>query len=516
MGIAPLSNTNRSPKTDVWKYIRYVPLLAIAILSIFETFRLPVYTDEIQWKYVNSRQLIDGGMQYLFPTCPKGFYLPAPLIWLPYRFMESIFYGNLHLISHLRVLGIFQYIVNLILLFMIARRRAGLNLSNTFISLSILFVGLMPFESVLNRPEQEMQVMFLLLLLIITSKKKFPKYLQYVKITLVILGLFSISAIHPKGLFLDLILVVLALFFENGRAEKFSYVVSLALAIIFSHDVWTTRSNCQENKFLQTIFNNLTLNPSSLSTNFFHSFFGNIRNSYQYLDRLSLGNIQDSWLTQSKKNPLWLSHFSHFLVTGVVVLLLGVIALSLVRNFARRNSRKNQYIVLPLLTIFTLDGLEITKNFYDGYLLLCLLLIAYMFSLAKLPVPMQKWISRLFLIIIIPNYMIGLHIGMNINSQSALPKTEVLQSFKNCSQNGKISPEEKILVFDDQTAPILWNQKRSIFLPYVFGWWATGTDMDLVLKQTSVSEIVTTHKELHMNKQVSIFSANVECIKIVN
>src|SRR4051812_9873285 len=66
----------------------------IAIAPLLAVF--PLYSDEIQWKLINSRLLLEGGkLLYLFPVCKTGFLLDSPISWYPSRLLDAALYADM-------------------------------------------------------------------------------------------------------------------------------------------------------------------------------------------------------------------------------------------------------------------------------------------------------------------------------------------------------------------------------------------------------------------------------------
>jgi len=123
--------------------------------------RLPVYPDEEQWIYVNSRQFTDNTMQYLFPVCREGFQITQPLIWYPVRFLEWFLYSHLGLVNQIRAVGLAQAIITLMLLLKFLNLYARHLRQAQLVLLSGMMIGLLPFLLALNRPEQLLLILFL-------------------------------------------------------------------------------------------------------------------------------------------------------------------------------------------------------------------------------------------------------------------------------------------------------------------------------------------------------------------
>src|SRR5579872_1805415 len=142
-----------------------LPVLGwIGLLPLLLVF--PIYSDELLWKLLDSRLLLDSGkLLYLFPECTKGISLDPPISWYPLQLIDAALYSDMTNPQMLRywAIGIFFALVFYCAWFVRFSLRPAIGYAATVGAvLAPLSLGVLPFLLVMNRPEQGLLVVLVL------------------------------------------------------------------------------------------------------------------------------------------------------------------------------------------------------------------------------------------------------------------------------------------------------------------------------------------------------------------
>ena len=374
---------------------RLLPLVAAAVYWLWKLAQLPVYPDEEQWLYINSRQYLDNTMQYLFPVCTQGFQLNQPFTWLPIRGVLWLLYSNFGLINHIRLVGLIQGILTIFAVLKFLKHYSRNYKSARKILVIVLPLGTLPFLLTLNRPEQ---LMLLLLLVSANLSKTFAQSSRASIRTLIglIQGLLviSIPAIHPKGLLFSLIALAIFLV-QNWKSSKiFSSLLVLTSLISakVSTQIWTLRTECPESEFISRTFRNITVNPVEMDASTPSMIFGNVLRAPKYLFHiLYQQNYQSNWLSMKSETPIVLLGLANI---GIILVVFALLQ-SLYKDLTPLRKKLPSLDLSRMLSctficsIILLTVVQRTKNFYDSY-------IPAMFIMLAVAVTIEKDISFSF------------------------------------------------------------------------------------------------------------------------
>lgn len=466
----------------------------VAVLNLLS--KLPVYPDEEQWLYVNSRQQTDGTMQYLFPVCTEGFRLSQPVIWLPIRFIEWLTYSRLDLINNIRLVGAAQGIILLIVLRIFVTRFAKNEKIAGPIVFSGLLLGLLPFLLILNRPEQLLIILFLVSLIAadIISCTNNGKIL-FLNLTWFIFLILSLPAIHAKGTLFTVIAVAFFLIvnFQNQKISSMIIVILGSYSSIISMGIWSKRTHCPESKFLSQVFSDITLNPTQLDGDSLKKIAGNIIRTPKYILHLFYQDqYQSDWLAQRN------SVGSAFQILANLALLVAVLIITyaVVQNFRRIGLNislwgKSEYLTsLFLLTIISLAVLQRTKNFYDSYLPAVMFLLAGTLSISSLDRIKYRKVVSLSLVLTL------LTTPAFFQTVSALPKSQKASAQVSKSvliSECRISKEQLQsggFILDSSLIKLFWDTPRTIYSGYIWGWWGQDVDDTKLIARLKPSAII--------------------------
>lgn len=505
--------TSMSPKDFLTKALKYTPF---AVLVSF-LLKLPVYADEEQWLYINSRQFTDDSMQYLFPFCQEGFQLSVPVTWLPIRSLLWLLYSHLGLINSIRLIGVIQGLLVLISLRVFLRNYA----KNFKAAQKIVFVGVLlgttPFLFVLNRPEQLLFLLFLISAnLSAKNISESPLLYKILHIASQILLLISMPAIHPKGNLLSLVALIIFMLQHLKKSRIITTILcsSFLFSLFDATRIWNARTSCPESNFLTQTFKIITLNPTQIDSNFVPMVIGNLLRTPKYIYHLLfLPTSQSNWLSQTNPTPQLLVIFGNL---GVLAFT-GLIVFQLIKTCGRiiklrQNQDISNYISLLLIAAFlVLDILQRTKNFYDSYLpaLLLTLTIAVSYSgnFKFRKIEGTKILDGLVLINIPALIFTLINVAPN-SSQITKEFGDIL--VKDC----KVTKDQIAaggFVIDPSLTGYFWQSPRFIYSSYLWGWWAQDVEPENIIKRVRPPVIIVRSDVLLLRKSTDVIVGDFVC-----
>jgi len=458
--------------------------------------RLPVYPDEEQWLYINSRQFIDHTMQYLFPVCRLGFEANQPILWLPIRALEWLLYSQLGLINHIRIAGIVQAIIFLLVYRTFLKHFARNYKLAKILAIVTLTTGLIPFLLILNRPEQQLILLFFCSLnacqSFMTTKQARMKILLVVAIAFLVA---SMPAVHPKGSLFSSATVIFLFFLTRKSNLVFTLSVA-AIALISSFNstqVWSNRTNCKESEFLDSIFRKITLNPTELHMGTIRMVAGNVIRTPKYLlNSLYQYEYQSNWLAQQGRISLIAIVIANFAFLTLVSFTFIKLFLQF-RNLHYKHVRwqLQEWMASLFITMFIiLTILQRTKNFYDSYLPIILLGSAGLIVLNQLEPRDDKRYRKLLYSIAIVSIPAFLLTSINFNVSSSKSNNEVYSSIiSDCGITDAELLEGRFIV-DNSLAKYFWETPNFVYSGYVWGWWAQDVDAEQLIKRLEPPVII--------------------------
>lgn len=458
--------------------------------------RLPVYPDEEQWLYINSRQFIDHTMQYLFPVCQNGFQVSQPIFWLPIRALEWLLYSQLELINHIRIAGIIQAII-----FIFVYREFLKNFARNYkfarmLSVVTVCTGLIPFLLILNRPEQQLILLFFCSLNACYSFTVTERARMKIWLTLVIAFLVaSMPAIHPKGSLFSLVTIVFLISFTR-KTSLTSTLPLTCIALISSFNstqVWSSRTSCKESEFLNSIFQTITVNPADLHVNTIRMVAGNIVRTPKYLlNSMYQNEYQSNWLAQQNR-------ISAMAMAMANLAFLSLISFLLVRLFLHfRNLRKNQakwqvqeLISTLFITMFiVLTVLQRTKNFYDSYLPVILLGSAAIIVQKQVQIEDSKRFRKFIYGVVVVTTPAFIFTSLSINVPTSKSQKHLYNSIiRDCGITDAELLEGRFFL-DNSLAKSFWDTPNFVYSGYVWGWWAQDVDAEKLIRRLKPPVII--------------------------
>jgi len=458
--------------------------------------RLPVYPDEEQWLYINSRQFIDHTMQYLFPVCQLGFEASQPILWLPIRALEWLLYSHLGLINHIRIAGIVQAVI-----FLFVYKKFLTNFARNYKFAKILAIvtsttGLIPFLLILNRPEQQLILLFFFSLnacqSFTTVKHTRMKILLAVVIAFLVA---SMPAVHPKGSLFSLATVIFLFFMTQKSGLAFTLPVA-AIALISSFNstqVWSNRTNCKESEFLDSIFRTITLNPTELHMGTIRMVAGNVIRTPKYLlNSLYQYEYQSNWLAQQGRIPLIAIVIANFAFLTLVSFTFIKLFLHF-RNLHNKHIRwqVQEWIASLFITMFIiLTVLQRTKNFYDSYLPIILLGSAALIVLNQFQLLDDKRRRKFLYSIVIMSIPAFLLTTLNFNVSSSKSNEQIYSSIIRDCDITDVELLEGRFIIDNTLAKHFWKTPNLVYSGYVWGWWAQDVNAEKLINRLEPPVII--------------------------
>ena len=496
----------------------FYSLLSLAFLitflvTLWIAFYSPVNADEIFWKLMIARLESDHGkLVYLFAQCREGQWIDAPLTWYPAMAINSWLYEDASHPWDLRVHGWLLFLALLGLWTWLLNHRAGLGLSDSFLAVSaFLSVGVLPFLMVYERPEQPL-LLLVTLALAVTLFKAPQARLNWGVGLLVVLGFALVatlmSALHPKGMFLFPVLLVLA-----WRQLKSLTLMVVLTAIMgwTAYDtlqVWQLRTSCPEFPGLMKVLQSLTLRPGLLLSDpffFIRTGWNNLLGFGAYVTSLDFrDSYVSNWLPEGGGGLVSeeLISIANALLWVPLAIALLVIAANWLSDRRPRGWVDSLLWLSLLLALSSIVVLQTQKNFYEASLIwpLCLLLVIFSFGQPfRQPgrVSVRVVIAGLMSVALLSGVLRIERFGefVQVWRQARIQQAETvdrqskaLREFAR-AQCG-IEDNAPRLVLDKNTYQAFWDHEQPIFLDYAAGWWAAESDIEQTFRQRRVQGLV--------------------------
>ncbi|MGH6613010.1 hypothetical protein [Sphingomonas sp.] len=232
-------------------------MLVLLLASLALGSLLPIYTDEVGWRFQLSRYLQDGGVdRFLAETCGANTNATPAFFMMPVRWFSSLLTRFLSDPALIRlsgvgcaVLGVFGIRTLIRRTTDDVRRRATIDL----LCFALLGIGVLPLLLVWSRPEQPLWLAVLAATLIALRRPRNPDALPIGPVAAILfLALLAISY-HLKALFY-LPLFVLAIILCRQGDRRF-LVRGAALTLLFAlawlgYRYWSQRFACPDDPVL--------------------------------------------------------------------------------------------------------------------------------------------------------------------------------------------------------------------------------------------------------------------------
>ena len=513
----------------------WIVLLLLPVLCL--GFYIPIFSDEITWKMIMARLWSDLGMSiHMFPQCGKPFTVSHPLLFLPFRALDSWLYEDLTNLFKLRILGGINFIFWIGATWLLCKKlfKANSIVSNlSFLgAIFVCCLGVLPFGMLMNRPEQPLLISLTLLLLLPFLQDKTTKQRGLLIFSYLFLSLFFLSQ-HPKSLiFLPVLLIILKNLSILKKGKIGSLLVVL-LAAVTSYLFWSEKLSCPMSFNYEQVFASFGLSPR----NFFKdpiwwnlkqiiknmiggwSYFGNILFSKSYMA---------NWLPPNNH----MGYGSHLINCFIVIIFSCFTLASIVFCIQVLSQRKKQYLESTpfqigcslIFSLIFITIIQTTKNQYESHLMIPLLTLATLLLFASFLENSGKVVKSLNLGITVIGIIASLSVinlihefypfkdkqwtklgsldGMNL-SVSAFNFKEVENQVMTLKKKCDLGAPEQLrhLVIDDVTYPFFWKSNEpfhALYVMHLIGW-GVDDDTSIFLSKHRSSGVICQCRALDFN-----------------
>ena len=487
----------------VFGWIALVPLLTV----------FPIYPDELQWKIISSRLLLDSGkLLYLFPECSKGILLDSPVSWYPAQLANAFIYSDMTNPQMLRYWGIAVFVAMIALSAWIVKKTLRPEtgyLATAGALIAPLSLGVMPFLLVMNRPEQGLVLMLLIgcaTPLLVGTRALTALQVWAIALLFVLLSWMMVGT-HIKGIFLLPALLLAAALTIRQWAPTLAVTAAAAFGAVETFRLWALRTDCPESPFLTQVFHAQALSPDSLKSGlvyFLELVARNILGAKDYWRGVSLRQeYQSGWLPPSEAPRTLIETVLNAAIPVVMAIAIIVIVFAFTSAILRATRHRmfpspGPLIAMSLLVcVLCIAGFQSGKNFYEAALIFPALGIAVVLALPGTPLPgAPKLLFALAALALVNQLTIAFRFYGDFplwkqTLESRQPAQAALKRLiDRCGIEANATT--KHLLVDDFAYTVLWPTQQPYFLDLVTGWWATGVDEAQIINDRKISGAVGT------------------------
>lgn len=498
----------------------------LAMMPIY--LHLPVYTDEIVWKVLQGRFVVDE-MKVMTalaaPSCGDYvFDMPQPL--LPFLALDSMLYFGASPMW-IRVTGIVIYsvwMVGCIGLIASVAHFKGLRTWLLLLLLAALTLGVAPFLVILNRPEKMLLLVLtsMFAIALMASQSAERRYGLWKDALLFTLGIWSLS-IHPKALFF--VPFGLVCFFAASNSRRTAVLASAGFLVVaaWAYESWSARLDCPGDAHFAKMLTSRNA-VEILKAGEFVTYLKHVWWEF-HINPLSFTYLPPIFFKRSYTSN-WLPHVDQLtalqitanLVLAIsIALILVILGFCLMRYIQMRRwrafaSMEFMLTIMLLLSLVATSALQIHKNDYDSSLAFPVMILAMMGAIAALLRadpglvlrPRFRRYSQFAILGVVagavtsqmavaerfaphafgdwsrPGYLDGQPFSVSSATTSAV-NVDVIEAARAC----QIEPNEDAqrIVVDDLTYAAFASTSEPYFITYLVGGWSRGiADLNSFLK----------------------------------
>ena len=386
--------------------------LAALVLALLAGVFLPVYTDEIGWRF-QERAGFDGVDKMYSEVCGLATLASPPWFMWPARWYSALFNGLFPEPIWLRLSGVFYALAWLGLALLLLRRLTRNRENRAFIAMigpGLLALGTLPLVLVWSRPEQPIMLAAAgALLIAFADRATMPRPETTTRAawlrSLGIVALFALAvSYHVKGVFLFPLIAGCLLFASRGKHAHVPRIVAAGLTVattVSALSYWRARFDCPENEVLATSYARQNLSAELFQIGSLQdglNLLGALLNNVRLLEYVANIGPQDDPLSH------WLQHnqietqasFYWFLALAAAWSLALLLALIVIvwRGWTDLRARHlDPRIALAVLCLVIAAGWSATqnvRNVYEAKFVLPLLVLAIMLALSA---GVPKWLE---------------------------------------------------------------------------------------------------------------------------
>lgn len=361
-------------------------MFALLLASLLTGLLLPVYTDEVAWRFQLSRHFQDGGVDYATgETCGPNTAATPALFMLPVRAFSSLLTALFDDPMWVRIAGVGLAMTAIFLIRAILRRAAPGRSDIELLAWSLLGLGVLPLLLVWSRPEQPVLLCLLGALLVRDRRWAAGAIVALVAIAL---------SYHLKALFY--LPVFVAAIWLGGGQRHMKWVATVAVVVLaaVAYRYWSDRFACPNDPLLAAKIRGE--NASALLAG------GDWRALRAAIPHLAANALPATYLKVALPAPAYMSNWlpaatlpsgllAAWNVAGAIAWYLGFGIGTVALGLAAR--AKAWRAVLPLLLLVCATGwatMQTTKNSYEAALYLPALVLAITLALAA--TPQRRWL----------------------------------------------------------------------------------------------------------------------------
>lgn len=488
-----------------WKYAFGISVFLFFLIFI-GSIGLPIYTDELGYRWAHSRVWIEGNrLTTLYPQCQDGWPSTIPAWFLPFRALDSTLFYSLSHLEVIRFTGVAGSLVIIALLLSIAfqwLRRfrpenfSTLKVDTTILLVGILQIGVFPFLRVMQRPEQ--WVLGFLLLTLWVALKGSAVQLNRIKTILLSLvigvSILGSYAYHLKPLFFVPYFLVCIFLFSKNRIVRGALSAWLVFCTLIAFRYYSEITICPDSPFMTYLQSRGTLPPK---------YFAQMPGFAISQGLKGLMGIKDyfqSFLFLSEYQSHWLPRNDHLgrEVINFFVRFLWV-ALAITSGWWIFRSRKQKPVsqlsaqfLIPVTLFIGLMGMsffQTEKNFYESILFYPFFALAVFCSITLASTEKfsrtLKVFSKAVLVMVLVSQLYLLFYSVRHFSEwtkkialenqpssisyfnRAEREARTMEAASVCGIND--SPNLYRVVVDDYTAPYFWHTRDPYHISYITG-----------------------------------------------
>jgi len=386
-------------------------VIAAFAAAIMAGIFLPVYTDEVGWRF-QERAALDGVDKLYTEACGANTLArPAWFMW-PARWYSALFNTAFADPFWIRVSGILYALCFGALLLVLVRRIArstGDRAMLATVGLALMTLANMPLLLVLSRPEQTLVLTAICALVLAfaplasvgsagEAPTETPGRTAWVRSGMVLLLASIAFSYHLKGLMLTPLFLACAFFASRGRAAITPRAAAMATLVVFAAlaaSYWQARLSCPADAILRAEFarNNTTATLGQVRD--IPGLIAQVKlmagqiSVFQYV-RLAIPEQYplSMWLPENQIGRAASFHWFLALVAAwAAVLLAGAVCLAAGAWQAARERRLDPRVVLSLVllgTVLAWSATQNIRNFYEAGWILPLLMLCALLALSAL------------------------------------------------------------------------------------------------------------------------------------
>jgi hypothetical protein len=254
------------------EYLRNA-VVASFLLSLCLGFFLPVYTDEVAWRF-QERAAFDGVDKMFSDTCgPNTLAVPPFFMW-PVRYFSAALNTLFADPIFVRLSGVGYALAWAFLLLRLIRRiseNEDQRHALTTIACALMGLGVMPLLLVWSRPEQPILLAAAAAIAVwwkaIQDPSETPLHTAWMRSAgVVLLSMIAVSY-HPKGMVLAPVFILCIASASRGRHTNLARIISVALLIgmiAMAAAYWSHRLQCPDDPILNAAYARLNLGLSAI------------------------------------------------------------------------------------------------------------------------------------------------------------------------------------------------------------------------------------------------------------